>query len=155
MGLDAWVCCNCIKEGKAPTHPFPQLLALDKTGEAILRNEGEAGLDLWLAHDKWYRNSCSHSGHLISKRLGNIAAVAHVREFLERNAPNSFPLFLGRVVYDGTHTGDCITAGDAPQLLAETQRLQGMTSDLLILQFTSDITELAEASISTGNPIVF
>jgi len=82
-------------------------------------------------------------------------SLAHVREFLERNSPNSFPLFLGRVVYDGTHTGDSITAGDVPQLLVETQRLQGMTSDLLILQFTSDITELAEASISTGNPIVF
>jgi len=155
MGLDAFVCCNCIKEGKAPAHSFPELLAIDKTGEAILRKEGEISLNLWLVHDKWCRKSCAHSGYLISKRLGNIAAVAHVREFLERNSSHDFPLLIERVVYDGTHCGDCISASDAPQLLAETQRLRGLTSDPLILQFTSDVTELAEASISTGNPVVF
>jgi len=30
-----------------------------------------------------------------------------------------------------------------------------LTSDPLILQFTNDVVELGEASIATGNPIVF
>src|SRR5277367_29537 len=72
MGLDVWVHCNCIKEGKAPPHPFPELLAFDEAGEAILKSQGEIGSELWLRHDKWHRNSCSHSGHLIEKRFGNI-----------------------------------------------------------------------------------
>ena len=106
MGLDAWVCCNCIKEGKAPTHPFPELLAFDKTGEPVLKSNDDINLKLWLKHDKWHRNSCPHSGYLVEKRLGNIALVAYVRGFLEDNSPHNFPLLFDRVVYSGTHTGD-------------------------------------------------
>lgn len=155
MGLDAAVCCNCIKEGKAPPHPFPELLAFDQTGQPILKGSGDIDLKLWLKHDKWYRDSCPHSGYLVEKRLGNIAAVAYVREFLENNSPDRFPLLLERVVYDGTHCGDWVAASDVSQLLAETQTLQGLTNDPLILEFANAMVELAAASIATGNPIVF
>jgi len=37
----------------------------------------------------------------------------------------------------------------------QTRRLQGLTTDPLIVQFTNDVVVLAEASIATGNPIVF
>jgi hypothetical protein len=155
MGLDASVHCNCIKEGKAQPHPFPELSAFEETGEPILKGNGEIDLKLWLKHDKWYRNSCSHAGYLVEKRLGNVATVAYIHEFLENHSPNNFPLLFERVVYSGTHSGDCIAASDAPQLLTETQKLQGLTDDPLILRFTNDMVELAEASIATGNPIVF
>jgi hypothetical protein len=102
MGLNASVRCNCIKEGKAPLHPFPELLAFDETGEPTLKGHGNIESDSWLKHDKWYRDSCPRSGCLVDKRLGNIAAVAYIRGFLEDNSPNDFPLFLERVVYDGT-----------------------------------------------------
>jgi hypothetical protein len=144
MALGASVRCNCIKEGKAPPHPFPELLAFDKTGEPILKKEGEISLDLCLEHDKWYRNSCAHSGCLVNRRLGNMSLVAYVREFLQSNSPNDFPLLLERVVYSGTHCGDWIAAGDVRQLLAETRRLQGLASDPLILEFANDVTALAE-----------
>jgi hypothetical protein len=155
MGLDASVRCNCIKEGKARPHPFPELLAFDETGEPTLKGDRETNLKLWLKHDKWYRDSCPHAGYLVEKRLGNMASVAYVRGFLEDHSPNSFPLLLERVVYSGTHSGDWVAASDVPQLLTETRRLHGLTSDPLILQFTNDVSELAEASIATGNPIVF
>jgi hypothetical protein len=155
MGLNAWVRCNCIKEGNAPPHPFPKLLAFDETGEPILKDDGDVDLNMWLKHHKWYRDSCPHSGSLVEKRLGNITAVAYVRGFLEDNSSHGFPLLLERVVYSGTHSGDWVAACDVPQLLTETQRLQGLTNDPLILQFTNDVVELAEASIATGNPIVF
>ena len=153
--MDASVHCNCIKEGKAPPHPFPELLAFDQTGEPILKKEGEIRLDLRLAHDKWHRNSCAHSGYLVDRRLGNISLVAYVREFLQSHSPNDFPLMLERVVYSGSHCGDWIALSDVPQLLAETRRLQGLTSDPLILEFANDVAALAEASLATGNPIVF
>jgi hypothetical protein len=155
MGLDAWVRCNCIKEGNAPPHPFPEFLAFDETGEPILRGDGDIDLKLWLKHDKWYRDSCPHSGYLIEKRLGNITAIAYVRGFLENNSSHGFKLLLERVVYSGSHSGDWVAASDVPQLLTEVRRLQGLTDDPIILQFTNDVVELAEASIATGNPIVF
>ncbi len=155
MGLDASVRCNCIKEGKARPHPFPELLAFDEAGEPTLKGDRDTNLKLWLKHDKWYGDSCPHSGYLVEKRLGNMASVANVRGFLENHSPNSFPLLLERVVYSGTHSGDWVAASEVPQLLTETRRLQGLTSDPLILQFTNDVVELAEASIATGNPIVF
>jgi hypothetical protein len=125
MGLNAFVCCNCIKEGKVPPHPFPELLAFDQTGEPILKGNGDIDLKLWLKHDKWYRDSCPHSGYLVEKRLGNIAGVAYVRGFLEGNSPNEFPLLLERVVYDGVHAGDWIAARAVPQLMRETRKLRG------------------------------
>jgi hypothetical protein len=92
---------------------------------------------------------------LVDKRLGNIAAVAYTRGFLQNNPPYSFPLLLERVVYSGTHSGDWIAASDAPQLVIEARSLQSLTNDPVIVQFTNDAIELAEASIATGNPIVF
>jgi hypothetical protein len=155
MGLDARVRCNCIKEGNAPPHPFPELLAFDETGGPTLKSEGDMDLKLWQKHDKWYRDSCPHSGYLVEKRLGNIAAVAYVRGFLENNSPHNFPLLLERVVYSATHSGDLVAASDVPQLLTETRTLRGLTNDPLILQFANDVVELADASIATGNSIVF
>ena len=155
MGLDASVRCNCIKDGKAPPHPFPELLAFDETGEPILKGEDVVDSELWLKHDKWYRDSCPHSGYLAQKRLGNLASVAYVREFLEKSHPHSFPLLLERVVFSGTHSGDSIAASEVPRLLAEVQKLQDLTSDPIVARFTNDLTEIADASIATGNPIVF
>ena len=97
MGLNAWVHCNCVKEGKAPPHPYPELLVFEETGEPALVCNGEISLDQWKRHDAWYRNSCRHSGTLIDKPLGNIALVAHVREFIKTNSPGDFPLLLERV----------------------------------------------------------
>jgi hypothetical protein len=155
MGLNASVHCSCIKEGKVPPHPYPELLAFDATGEPTLKGDRETNLKCWLEHDKWHRDSCPHSGYLVEKRLGNVASVTYVRGILENNSPNSFSLLLERVVYSGTHSGDWIAASDAPQLLTETRKLQSLTSDPAIVQFVSGVIELAEASVATGNPIVF
>jgi hypothetical protein len=155
MGLNAWVHCNCVKEGKTPPHPFPELFGFEKTGEATLISKGDITLEQWLTHDKWYRGSCPHSGVLLEKRLGHISLVAHVRGVLERDFPNDFPLLLDRVVYNGTHTGDGIATHDVPQLLEETRKLRAIASDPSILGFANDLIELAGASLITGNPIVF
>lgn len=112
-------------------------------------------LEVWLIHDRWYRDSCPHSGHLIEKRLGNVSFAAHVRGFLEKNSPNDFPLLLQRVIYSGTHSGNWIAVRDVPQLIKETRKLQGLTTDAIIVEFANDMIELAEASIATGNPIAF
>jgi hypothetical protein len=155
MGLDARVCCNCVKEGIASPHPFPHLLIFEETGEPTLKSEAEISPEQWLEHDQWYYESCSHAGYLVSKRLGNMALVAQVRGFLERDSLTSFPILCTRVVYSGTHAGDLIAAEHAPQLVDEARKLRGTTEDPLIIQFMNDLIELADASMATRNPIVF
>jgi hypothetical protein len=155
MGLDAWVCCNCIKKGIAPPHPFPELLAFDDTGEPFLRSETEISLDQWFEHDAWYRTSCLHSGRLVKKRLGNIGLIGQIQEFVESRAVTTLPLIRERVVYSGAHGGDWIASGDSVRLLAEAQNLRSIATDPMIAQFADDLVELAEASIATGNPVAF
>jgi len=130
-------------------------MVFEETGEPTLKSEAEISLEQWLEHDRWHDKSCSHAGYLIHKRLGNMALVAHVRGFLESNSPARFPILRTRVVYSGIHAGDWIAAQDAPQLLDEVRKVQGGTKDPLVTQFMNDLIELADASIATGNPIVF
>ena len=155
MGLDAHVCCNCIKEGVAPPHPFPELLAFDETAEPTLKSDNEIGLDQWLQHDAWYMLSCPHSGRLLKKRLGNVGLIAHVRSFLGLREVTSFPVLRTQVVYNGVHGGDWIAAADSLRLLEEARKLRDVTTDSIVAQFAADMIELAEASVATGNPIVF
>lgn len=155
MGLDAHVCCNCIKEGIAPPHPFPELLILDDTGEPTLGSHEEINMDQWLQHDAWYILSCPHSGRLLKKRLGNISLIDQVRLFLDLRSVTSFPILRTKVVYDGIHGGDWIAPTDSERLMEEAKRLREIATTPVIAQFAADMIELAEASVATGNPIVF
>ena len=80
MGLDAYLRCRCIQDGLAKPHPLPERLTLDETMEPVLT--GDPSMDEWNAHDRWFAESCEHSGYLLSERLGDISMVAHLREFL-------------------------------------------------------------------------
>jgi hypothetical protein len=157
MGLDAWVCCNCVREGKAKAHPFPEKLVFDDGGQPAL-NDGASNVD-WIAHDRWLAESCEHGGFLLSVRLGNISMIAHVREFLGdlQRTSSRFPLLLEKVFYDGIHSGDSIPSADVPQLLKEVDTVlrSSNTFDSTDKEFFASMTRLCEASIATGNPIVF
>ena len=84
-----------------------------------------------------------------------MAFIGHVQQFVESRAATTFPVIQGRVVYSGTHAGDWITSADSMRLLEEAQKLRDMNADPMIAKFAYDLIELAEASIATGNPIVF
>jgi hypothetical protein len=156
MGLDAWVRCDCINRGAALAHPFPELLRFDETGEPTLDTSiGQPPLEKWLKHDEWLRHACPHGDRLIERRLGNAALIWKVRESLASISEGGFPLIRERVIYSDSHSGDWIPAADSRRLLEEARRLRVDTSDPLIVQFATDLIELAQASIATGNPIVF
>ncbi len=86
--------------------------------------------------------------------------VAHLREFLrglEGDPSPRFPIFLTKVVYDGTHSGDWIPCNMAAALLKEVDTVLH-SSDILDgseKEFFASMKRLCEASIATGNPIVF
>lgn len=157
MGLDAYVICNCARDGKAKPHPFPERMGFDDTGEPILG--GSPSLEDWLVHDRWQKDSCEHGGTLMDVRLGNIAAIAYVRDELkvisEREKQN-YPLLSGKVVYNGVHSGDWIAVSDVPALLDEVESVLSVQNlSNRTHEFCTNMRRLCEASIATSNPITF
>ena len=158
MSLDAFVRCTCIRDGKAKPHPFPERFTWDESGSPSL--SGDPSEDEWEAHDRWVQESCEHEGYLNSEPLGNITRIQHVREFLrglQGDPGPKFPILLKKVVYDGTHTGDWLPVKESPALLREVNLVLG-SSDILTegeKEFFQTMKRLCEASITTGNPIMF
>ncbi|PYX59865.1 MAG: hypothetical protein DMG73_07660 [Acidobacteria bacterium] len=158
MGLDAHVRCTCIRDGRAKPHPFPDRLSFDETGEPFLT--GDPSEDELEAHDRWCAESCEHGGYLLSLPLGNITRVGHLRTFLhglEGNPGLRFPILLNKVIYDGTHTGDWIASDLAAELLKEVDTVLH-SRDILAsseMEFFENMKRLCEASVETGNPIMF
>jgi class 3 adenylate cyclase len=149
VGLDAHVRCNCVRDGLTPPPPFPALLAYDENNEPYLKEEGT------VEHDRWLEESCPHHGTLIDKHIGNIALVAFLRDEVEKIGKSTFPIVLGRVLYSGTHCEDAIPAGDVAALSRELKSLEGHQLTRELGEFVADTKELCEASLATGNPIVF
>jgi len=158
MSLDAHVRCTCIRDGKAKPHPFPDRLTFDETGEPVLT--GDPSDDDWDAHDDWLGESCEHGGYLLALPLGNITRVQRLRAFLrglEGKPGPRFPLLLTRVLYDGTHTGDWLASDKSADLLKEVETVLH-SRDILAeseKEFFENMKQLCEASIETGNPIMF
>ena len=158
MALDAYVRCRCIQDGLAKPHPYPARLALDESGAAYLTGDpSDEELD---AHDRWFAASCEHGGYLLSAFLGNITKIAHLRDFLKglQGKPGPrFRILLEEVIYDGTHTGDWLPTSESSALLREVETVL-QSSDILTdseKEFFMSMKQLCEASIRTGNPIMF
>jgi hypothetical protein len=158
VSLDAFVQCTCVRDGKAKPHPFPDRLTFDESGEPMLA--GDPSDEDWEAHDQWLTDSCEHGGYLLSMFLGNTTRVASLRGFLRalQGTPGPrFPILLEKVLYDGTHTGDWIPSQQSPVLLEEVDTVLH-SSDILAepeTEFFTNMKLLSEASIQTGNPIMF
>jgi len=158
MSLDGFVRCSCVREGKAKPHPLPERLTWDETGSPSLT--GEPTEEEWDLHDKWLQESCEHEGYLISEFLGNITRARNVREFLRglQGTPGpKFPILLKQVVYDGTHTGDFVPTKQTAALMKEVELVLA-SRDILTQgerEFFEAMKRLCEASLATGNPILF
>jgi hypothetical protein len=158
MSLDAFVRCTCIRDGKAKPHPFPERLSYDESGEPVLT--GEPSDEEWDAHDPGVTDSCEHGGYILSMFLGNITRVKNLRSFLralQGNPGPKFPIVLDKVLHDGTHTSDWIPIKESPALLQEVNAVLH-SRDILAdseKEFFDNMKELCEASIATGNPIMF
>jgi hypothetical protein len=156
--LDAYVRCTCIKDGRAKPHPFPERLTFDEAGSPSLT--GDPSEDEWDAHDNWFAESCEHGGYLLALPLGNISRISHLRTFLRglQGKPGPrFPILLEKVIYNGTHTGDWLPREESPALLKEVETVLH-SRDILAsseMEFFENLKQLCEASIETGNPILF
>jgi len=83
-----------------------------------------------------------------------------VRTFLRglQGSPGpKFPILLKQVVYDGTHTGDFVPAEQTAALMTEVDMVLA-SRDILTegeREFFEAMKRLCEASLATGNPILF
>lgn len=62
---------------------------------------------------------------------------------------------MGKVLYSGTHAGDCLKPSEAEPLIQEAQALETLIQDEYQREFVRTIKQLCEASMATGNPIAF
>lgn len=137
----------------------------------VYRNRENLGLGLnqsWLRYDEETGETsladdapCEHLPPEVfcaaEVRLGNISAIAAVREAIKLSTPDA-EFLLTRVVYSGIHGGDQIEVSELPALCAELDRVERAIIDenrLDLAPFIADMRELAEAAEQEQNPIVF
>jgi hypothetical protein len=158
MSLDAFVRCTCIREGKAKPLRLPDRLTFDESGEPTLTADPTE--EEWEAHDQWTTESCEQEGYLLPMVLGNPTRVGNLRSPLRglQGGPGpKFPALLGTVLCAGVHTGDRISGQDAARRLNEVDVVLH-SSDILTdseKEFFTHRKLLSEASVATGNPIMF
>jgi hypothetical protein len=90
---------------------------------------------------------------LASKRIGNVAQVAFLREFATRalGAPS---LLVSKVLYSGTHCGDLLDVSELQPLASELKVLE-RTADADVQTFARDMLELVQTALSHERPIHF
>jgi hypothetical protein len=159
MGLDAAVYCDCFEMGRLQEPPPPGCqLQLAEDGSLLC---GSDDLHVQLAFDQWrYDRACTHEdGVLVHHRIGNIALVAALRAELQRT-PDTFPLILSKVLYNGTHCGDFITTQEVPRLRAEISALAEVRCgeaqmEEFMRRFESQMSDLVARAMRVGKPIAF
>jgi|SRR3984893_8318354 hypothetical protein len=89
------------------------------------------------------------------KRIGNIAAVAELRDEAGRVLDEA-SVVVSKVLYSGTHSGDCLKSevfADLEQELALLRSASHVSESMQ--EFVRDMEELMSAAKAEGNPIVF
>jgi len=166
MGLDACVYCDCVEKGRFKTpHPFPRLLYIAADGRPEIRSKDPAKLQ---QHDEWSEGSpCKHGLELYSCRLGSsggIDTIYHLVQGLSAAPHKAYPVLWKKVIYCGSHTGDCLKIPDVIRLRNEISQLRKIDfrkanvspEDLrYVREFIANQTTLVTVSLRVKKPIAF
>jgi len=158
MGLDATIYCDCFEQGRLRVAPPSEWkVYVDADGG---RNAPTKSLEEDVTFDKWNDSASEHDrGILLHHRIGSIGEVALLRKVLSRQE-DRFPMIFSRVIYDGMHAGDLITADQIPAIEPELRALSDFHSDTAVEEeyirhFESQLRELVSAAIRLKKPISF
>ena len=133
MGLDAYVPCNCYREGKTKTPPPTQEeLCIDEDG--ILRPVRYRDIPYEeIMNDKefrkiyhglyeWKETACEHEyGEYASERVGNWSTARYFTWVVSQFPEGSFPLLID-LIPDAN--GGSVPVKDAPEILRELAELR-------------------------------
>ena len=158
MGLDASVHCDCFERGLVRVPPQSSWkVYVDEEGG---RAPGTDDVDEQIAFDAWNRWACEHEdGVVLHHRIGNIALVGLLRGLL-RPVADRLPVVTGRIIHNGIHAGDSLSAADVERLggemavLAEIHDPRPENEHFLRL-FERQLRELVGCSLRLRKPIVF
>lgn len=133
MGLDAYVPCNCYREGKTKTPPPTQEeLCIDEDGilcpvryrgipyEELKDDEEFQNISVELY--KWKINACEHEdGEYASERVGNWSTARYFTWVVSQFPEGSFPLLIDLIP---PANGGSVPVKDAPEILRELAELR-------------------------------
>lgn len=133
MGLDAYVPCNCYREGKTKTPPPTQEeLCIDEDG--FLRpvryrdipydeiKDDEEFRKIYDELDDWKWNACDHKyGNYIDERVGNWSTARYFTWVVRQFPEGSFPLLIDLIP---AANGGSVPVKDAPEILRELAELR-------------------------------
>ncbi|MBQ2622653.1 MAG: hypothetical protein IJF84_15040 [Thermoguttaceae bacterium] len=133
MGLDAYVPCNCYREGKTKTPPPTQEeLCIDEDG--FLRpvhyrdipydeiKDDEEFRKIYDELDDWKWNACDHKyGNYIDERVGNWSTARYFTWVVRQFPEGSFPLLIN--LLPANNEGS-VPVKDAPEILRELAELR-------------------------------
>jgi hypothetical protein len=88
-----------------------------------------------------------------SKRLGNVAHVAFLRDSATR-ALGTQSVVVSKILYDATHSGDSLAVSELQSLAAELRILE-RTCDMDVQTFARDMLELVLIALIRERPIHF
>ena len=93
----------------------------------------------------------------LDKRLGNVSMVHWLVKQI-KDVLGSGSLLLGKVLYNGSHSGDWIGQADLGRLREEIASVWNLTEghrSVDLDRFLEDLRELTKAAEEQGDPIVF
>ncbi|MNW25774.1 hypothetical protein D3C74_25260 [compost metagenome] len=93
MGVDAYVVCNCVKEGNVKPPPFDlSLLEITVEGIDILESVNDETYELY---QHWRENACEHEDfYYYQDRVFNIAGGNFFYGIIDRLGQGKFPLLI-------------------------------------------------------------
>jgi hypothetical protein len=143
MGLDATVYRN---RKNLPAHLQERVIRDPESGEIYFRDADD---------EKLFDSSQFKAWH---ERIGNIALVAFIREEIAKAFGHQESSLSRKVVYSGSHAGDCIPFSEIDKLNREVDELERMTRSSRSPELTGFIEQLRKliaAAIREENGIVF
>ena len=94
----------------------------------------------------------------IHRRLGNVGSIDSLRSEIPSKVADELPILFGKVLYNGSHSGDVIDLGLLNSLEDQVELLSKRTSDSrspALTTFLQNMRDLIRVAISEQNPIVF
>ncbi|MGL5150028.1 MAG: hypothetical protein ACRC7N_05550 [Clostridium sp.] len=90
MGIDAYVQCNCIKEGKVKPPPFD--IELIEVLDGIYDIKEEVSDEIYHLYRKWSNTACNHQNfNYYQNRIGNVSGASGLWGIIEKVGEENVP----------------------------------------------------------------
>ncbi|MFB0563896.1 MAG: hypothetical protein ACETWM_22075 [Candidatus Lokiarchaeia archaeon] len=150
MGLDAYVPCNCYKEGKTKPTPFPEeyIFIDEETGMPELIPKYKDDEEKWNTLMDWRLTACDHEDmEIASERISNWGGLRYFQQALARMGWEHFPTLRDEIPdYNGGFTSPQASAKALEELkFFQKQRKLGSYPFLIDTERGIELREYTEA----------